>query len=352
MAEKFGNMSQVDFLKELAVDSVIPDEMFRKYIDISDGKQGLPTSPQILAEVKYRFFHSHQSSKTKCYEELWNKLCHMVMNNEAFAQFTLDYKGAESEFFFPWIVSVATSPSEALELSYNAGRNIAGEWFDCISARDPINFFVRNLPTLAYNRERQATVARLVEMDRERFGDSRVIDLGAGRMAWARHCGFEFEPTRQKIVACDKDATIDPTKLFPGGELGPSGLVYKKEDITELLKDSSLEDVSLAIMQGVASYYSGDALRELIVRPVGDKLRVGGSFFFDLQLAHISYEWSVKTFHWPAMNLPKIIESAIEIVEKIRGRLWNENMRFGADYRVCTYNSAPLSMKVLLTKLD
>jgi hypothetical protein len=88
-----------------------------------------------------------------------------------------------------------------------------------------------------------------------------------------------------------------------------------------------------------------------ILEPVYLLLRDGGSFFFDLQLDHISYEWSVKVFGWPEMKLPGSASEAIDIVEDLRKRLWSDGKRFKAEYALDTYHASPLSVMVTLTKI-
>lgn len=332
----------------------IPDEMFKKYIAIRNRQYKLtPTMPELTTEVKRVFYGAHRDSQKENLDKIWTFMYPMVSHNEALAQFILDNGGAESEYFFPWVMSVATSPSEALELSYNAGRNLDGEWVPKISEDDKISFFVHNLPTLAFNRERQLKVADLVTTDRAIFDrdGSKVIDLGAGRMAWARYHKFKFKPRVQKIFACDKDPSIQPEALFASKRPGEIGLVYKQSDIMKELHDPDCRDASLVILQGVASYYPIGVFEEAIVKPVYTCLREGGSFFFDLQLNHISYEWSVKVFGWPEMGLPDSLSSAIDTVEFLRKKLWNSGMKFQAEYMPDTYNASPLSVMVLFTKI-
>ncbi|MBR2839938.1 class I SAM-dependent methyltransferase [Candidatus Saccharibacteria bacterium] len=333
----------------------IPDQMFQKYIKIwEEQNRLLLTDPALTAEVQQRFYESHPKVDRAHLDKIWNFMSPMIQKNEALAQFVLDNGGAESSYFFPWVMSVASSPSEALELSYNAGRNLMGEWVSNIPEDDNINFFVQNLPTLAYNRERQLRVANLVTSDRNTTisnEKSVVVDLGAGRMAWARHHGFQSNPMRQRVFACDKDPSIQPYELFPCNAFWNSSLTYEHKDIMEELKNPSCADASLVILQGVASYYPMSLFTEAIVKPVYTLLRSGGSFFFDLQLDHISYEWSVKVFGWPEMKLPKTASDAINAVEVMRKILWHKGQEFSADYALDTYNASPLSVMVLLTKI-
>lgn len=332
----------------------IPDKLFAKYIAIRDKQYKLvPTLPELTTEVKKVFYESHSKVASENLDKIWAFMHPMVSHNEALAQFILDNGGAESDFFFPWLIAVATSPSEALELSYNAGRNLDGEWITNIPETDKISPFVYNLPTLAFNRERQFRVADLATSDKAVFGidGSKVIDLGAGRMAWARYHGFKFKPRIQKIIACDKDASIQPEMLFAPKSLEELGVVYRQNDIMKELLEAECNNASLVILQGVASYYPTGVFKEAIVKPAYNCLQKGGSFFFDLQLNHISYEWSVKVFGWPEMGLPESASAAIDVVESLRKALWNEGMKFQAEYMLDTYNASPLSVMVVFTKM-
>lgn len=332
----------------------IQDEMFQKYIDIRDKQYNLmPTTFEIIEEVRKKFFNSHPDVPKERLMQMWEFMRNPIQMNEALARFVLDFGGAESDFFFPWLIAVAHSPSEALELSYNAGRNLTGEWFDNIPADDKIEYFVKNLPTLAYNRERQLTVADLVMTDREitSVGEkSVVLDLGAGRMAWARHHGFKFKSRLQSVWACDLDKNIHPERLF-NSSLAELGITYEQANILTELTELADASVSLAILQGVASYYPMDVFRERIMRPLYHGLRDGGHFFFDLQLNHISYEWSVKVFSWPEMKLPASAAEAIDKVEQLRKQLWSNGMKFQAEYILDTYNATPLSVMIVFTKI-
>ena len=343
--------------KKQFVSTGMPDDLFAKYIAIRDKQyKMMSTMPELTSEVKRVFYGSHKNVAKTNLDKIWAFIYPMLSRNEALTQFILDHGGAESDFFFPWVMSVATSPSEALELSYNAGRNLNGEWVTDIPETDKINYFVLNLPTLAFNRERQMKVADLVRANQDEFriDGSKVVDLGAGRMAWARHSeytGFTFRPRVQKIIACDRDPNIQPEDLFAPKSLEQVGVTYKHSDIMMELQDADCAEASLMVLQGVASYYPIGVFREAIVKPVYHNLRKGGSFFFDLQLNHISYEWSVKVFGWPEMELPERASDASDVIQIMRTALWNEGMKFEATYMLDNYNASPLSVMVLFKKI-
>lgn len=333
----------------------ISDDVFLKYISIYDNQYKLmPTGTELIHVIKEDFYESHRNTEKSALDQVWHFVQEKIQRNEALAQFILDFEGTKSSYFFPWLISVFNSPSEALELGYKAGRNLIGEWVNHIPDNDRITFFAENAPTVAYNRERQLRVADLVMSDRELLENSQIshiVDLGAGRLAWARHHGFIFNPYRQYIRAFDMDPNIDPDKLFSRDDLTKLNLSYERKDLRSVLQDPAVVDISLAILGGVASYYPTEVFKEAIIRPLYGKLRHNGNFFFDLQLAHPAYIWSVKTFDWPEMKLPGKASEAIDIVEDIRKTLWQDGLKFGAEYALDTYNKSPLSVMVLLTKV-
>ena len=341
------------------------DDMFRKYIEIFDGNQiGIPTTPGLPTKIKEEFFDSHKDVDEVVLKGIWSVLYDRIASNEAFARFVSDFHGAESDYFFPWLLSVAKSPSEALELSYNAGRNLMGKWVDSIPENDPINKFVVGMPTVAYNRLRQLTVADLVMSERDIQDGlyvydqsylingeykSKVLDLGAGRMAWARHHGFTFSPA-QIIYAVDTDPNINPKELF-SEDPKSLGLYYDKDDLVGSLQKNMLYvGATLVILQGVASYFPTEVFREHILKQVYSRLTRNGRFFFDLQIEHISYVWGCKLFGWPQMNMPKTVSEAIDIVEGMLRELHKHGKHFRASYEPDSYNRDPLSVMVTLTK--
>ncbi len=316
-------------------------ELFERYINIS--REPSQTPSDMVEEIKKAFFNTH-GEKT----QIWQQIYPMLETNCGLAQFVLDYNGAVSEFLFPWIIAVQSSPSEALELSYNSGKNLNGDWVSDIPETDEINYFVHNMPTLIYNRERQLKVADLVMTDRDIFRSSSVLDLGAGRMAWARKHGFSYYPSRQRIKAFDVDENIKPEELF---KLPPAscGIEYEKGDILSVLQNPAIDDVSLCILGGVASYFPQEVLRENIIKPIYHKLREKGSFFFDFQLSHPAYIWTCEMFNWPNFEMPEVTE-AIEMAEKMRMQLRDDGIKFSASYTPDSKNAKPLSLMVLFTK--
>lgn len=324
---------------------------FMKYVDIRRAQKG-PTSQDIVTKVKDMFYDFHKLYGRDVLDPIWEKVGPALAKNAGLAQFVLDYDGAVSDFFFPWLITIHTSPSLALEMAYGEGFDIKGRWR--ASDDDEIDYFVRNDPTFVYNRERQLFVADLVTSVRDARPyrtKSKIVDLGAGRMAWGRWHGFEFLPAVQEILAFDIDPTIAPEKLF---EPNPAeyGIAYHRVDIAKALGSSECEGASLVILGGVASYYPPEVFESKIVEPVYELLKDGGAFFFDLQLDCPYYRRSVAVFDWPAMQLAKSASAAIDTVEMIRQRLWSNDMKFSAEYALDTYNPEyPISVMVVLTKI-
>ena len=180
---------------------------------------------------------------------------------------------------------------------------------------------------------------------------TRVVDLGAGRMAWARWHGFHFDPCHQEILALDKDPSITTPGLFPMS-LKRLNIQYRSIDIRSwLAKNTEENGFDLAILGGVASYYPLEAFIQTVIKPVCARLSPGGVFFFDLQLDCPQYVWTVKLFNWPEIKLMRDATEAITTLEAMRKQLWHEGLKFGAEYAVDTYNEAPSAVMVTLTKI-
>lgn len=330
---------------------------FVKYIDIRDEqlRDGTITDPALIDKIHGIFFKTHPKISKKHLNEIWDFVRPMIEENAALAQFILDYDGAISNYFFPWLMTVATSPSAALEMAYGTGLSVGGKWSPWATVdQDAIEDFVRNVPTLVYNRERQLFMADLVSSIKDNgksWHPTKVVDLGAGRMAWARWHKFIFDDDVQKIIAVDKDPGIDPAALFAPRSLKNLGIEYVKSDIHTWLRETKEKDIDLVMLGGVASYYPQDIFVETIMRPVYKLLKTGGAFFFDLQLECPQYEWTTKLFNWPEMKLASSATEAIGQVERIRRDLWRSGIRFSAEYTVDTCNEYPSAVMVVFGKI-
>ena len=329
---------------------------FTKYIDLRDEqlRNGTTTEPDLVRKIKLEFYRTHSTTNKRQLDKIWNHICPMVEANSALAQFIVDYGGARSEYFFPWLITVATSPSAALEMAYGAGYDVEGEWSYTASKDDEINDFVHNVPTFVYNRERQLFMANLVSAVQRNGSDwnpTKVVDLGAGRMAWIRWHNFHIDSDIQKIIAVDKDPDIDPEILFGPDQLGILGITYQRADILAWLATPSKDFYDLVMLGGVASYFPFQAFTEAVIKPVYQRLKTGGTFFFDLQLDCPQYEWTIKLFDWPEMKLAKTATEAINQVEATRKALWRSGIKFGATYTVDTYNEHPSAVMIVLDKL-
>lgn len=328
---------------------------FTKYTDIRKAQlaSGTMTDTDLVDKIRKDFYMSHTDVNDKNLDKIWAVVGPKIGQNAGLAQFALDYHGAESKYFFPWLKAVYTSPSEALEMSYGAGRDLSGEWVGRTDTDDPIEGFVCDDPTFVYNRERQMYVADLVttlQKKATKSAPSKVMDLGAGRLAWARWHGFKFDPGRQQIIACDKDETIDPSGLFRY-PLEQLGLTYKTCDMTMALTDTGYAGADLIMLGGVASYVPMEVFTQKIIPAVWRLLRNGGVFFFDLQADCPYLRRSMSIFDWPEMHFYGTAAETIATVEKIRRSLWNFGMKFGAEYALDTYNAVPSSAMILFTKL-
>ena len=102
---------------------------------------------------------------------------------------------------------------------------------------------------------------------------------------------------------------------------------------------------------GVASYFPLPAFTEAVIKPIHGILKDRGAFFFDLQLDCLQYEWTIKLFGWPEMQLAKSAEEAIAKVEAVRRGLWDAGLKFSAEYHVDTPNANPSAIMVVFQKL-
>ena len=198
-------------------------EVFAKYNRMN--QENLSTSPEVVAEIKQQFFTyagSINVEKAKV-NKVWDFVKAKICDNPGLASFTLDYDGAKSSFFFPWLINVFRSPATALEMCYGAGVDLHGNWVRPVPEDDPIDYFVRNDPTFIYNRERQLYVANLAANLRDVAFDSgikkKIVDFGAGRLAWMRYHGFDAQPNLIEVRAYDRDPSIKPEELFSGEDL-------------------------------------------------------------------------------------------------------------------------------------
>ena len=329
---------------------------FTKYIDLRDEqlRDGTTTNPDLVRKIQMEFYRTHSLTKKRQLDNIWATICPMVESNSALAQFIIDYGGARSEYFFPWLITVANSPSAALEMAYGAGYDVEGEWSYTASKDDEINDFVHNVPTFVYNRERQLFMANLVsavQRNGSEWNPTTVVDLGAGRLAWGRWHNFHFDSDVQKIIAVDKDPSINADELFGPDEPGILGVDYQHADALAWLATLDKEAFDLVMLGGVASYFPFQAFTEAVIKPVYHRLKKGGAFFFDLQLDCPQYEWTIKLFDWPEMKLAKTVTEAINQVEATRKALWRSGIKFGATYTVDTYNEHPSAVMIVMNKL-
>lgn len=358
----------------IAQTRVMDTSEFIRYIRLRELCEWFPVGEEStrkrVDEIREDFYSAHSDVAGSRLDEVWAYVGSMVEKNPALARFIIDHNATKSGYFFPWLMTIVQSPSAALELAYGNGFDAYGNWVNGIPEEDEIDDFVKNVPTLVYQRERQFLMADLVSSVKENGQRDRsafehrlpvVVDLGAGRMAWARYHGFRFDSAYLKVIAVDKDPGIDPEKLFepfaPKGRYVESdtlsylGLEFQKADILPWLATTDLRDVDLIMLGGVASYFPLPAFTEAVIKPAYKILREGGSFFFDLQLECPQYEWTIKMFGWPEMKLMKTAAEAITQVEAIRMQLWEAGLKFNAEYHLDTACANPSAVMIIFQKL-
>lgn len=332
------------------------DKEFTKYVDICRREQS-NTPNDVLKRIRDHFFDfASGKAKKNHILDVWDYVEPMLAKNQGLAQFTLDYHGDESQYFFQWLRTVHESPARALEMSYGSGYNLSGTWETSFidDTEDPINHFVRNDPTFVYNRQRQLYVADLASTVYDRAWDSssprKIVDFGAGALAWARWHGYEFVCPNQdwvEINAFDIDKTINPYDFFDGSKLN---IHYRKGDLMSQMDNPECRDADLVILSGVATYLPAGELVE-VIKAIFYLLYDEASLFFDLQVDCPYLQRSIELWGWPKMNLPQNAATAIANVEEIRRHLWSNGYKFGAEYVVDTYNNTPSAVMVTFTRI-
>jgi len=331
--------------------AVMEDATVERYAEINKDRPG-KVDPGIIEQVRDAFYESHKDTETSFLDYMWALVSPRF--SWGLVQFILDYHGAESNFFFPWLVEIGNSPSGALELAYGAGYDLAGNWVTKIPHSDPIDIFVRNDPALVYNRERQLATANLVlslavMRDPESEYRVKVVDFGAGRLAWARWHGLHLSSVFEEVLAFDKDLTIVPSELFDR-DLKDLGITYRHGDLMSQLGNPACKDADAIILGGVATYFQFDVFAEAVLKPVYRLLGKHGIFFFDLQLGCPVFRRNASIFGWPTMNLPSTAAEAIAMVEKVRQRLWKSGVKYSAEYSLDTYNASPTALMITFAK--
>ena len=339
-----------NLFQPIAWDTTMSQEEFARYIRIADSQ--VATSPFMMKRIKNCFYEQHEYSVPKeALDKVWNCVAPALEKNAGLAEFTNDYEGALSEYFFPWLIMLRTSQSEALMLAYGLCRNLRGE-VRLVADDDPIMLFVKYDPTFVAARVRAlrianlATLARLVIPNGAR---SKVIDLGAGRMPWARFHGFEFDMARQEVLAFDKDTSIVPEELL-GVMASEECFKYRHLDIFSALTRRECNNANLAILSGVASYMEMSVLKERIVKPLHRLLRPGGLFFFDLQLDCVYYRRSMKIFSWPELRLERDKDAVVDKIANMVDEIKQEGYGFSLETEVIRYDGTPTNVFVQLTK--
>ncbi|MBR3052272.1 hypothetical protein IKG60_01465 [Candidatus Saccharibacteria bacterium] len=326
------------------------DDEFMKYVSINERALGA-TPPNVLDTIRWNFYQAHdQDYDEETINKIWRTVRTRIAKNPGLANFTLDYDGAKSDFFFPWLSMVSESPATALEMAYGSGYNLAGDWVDEVPMDDEIYPFVQNDPTFVVHREKMDYIANLAINVRNTVPEgtkTKIVDLGAGRVMWAMRHRDILEPEKQTILAFDKDPMI-PDSMFDQEE---TGIIYKNTDFASELWQPNCLKANLVILSGVASYYPTDVFRIRVLHPVYNALRHGGVFLFDLQLDCPYYRRSMSIFNWPKIDLARDLNAAIDKVERLRRVMWKQGMRFSAEYKPDTFNSVPSTVMITLTKI-
>lgn len=336
---------------------------FERYVEI-DKAQKKPTGAGYVESIKRQFYEAGSETEIGKLDKIWSTVGPMVERKQCLAEFINDFRATESKYFFPWLVDLTYSPSMALEMSYGAGHDLDGNWReDILESGDRIIPFIQDDPAFVYNRERQLYVADLVatillENWSCDVSPLKIVDFGAGRMAWARHHGLELydyylRQGHANIYAFDKDESINPKELFKGEEaiLKDLGIKYAHEDFAGQLTNPELKDADLIILGGVASYIPPETFYTKIVPAIYMLLKPGGVFFFDKQIDCPCLQWSIRVFDWPNMYLPANATEAVYATEQARKTLWKKGLKFSAEYALDTCSEDPTAVMMTFQKI-
>ena len=330
---------------------------FGKYVEIHKNQTG-PTDPALVKSIEEQLYSTGETAEAEKIAKIWYFMKQRIEKNAGLAEFIRDFDGAKSKYFFPWLVNVFRSPATALEISYGAGPDLNGDWNDDIlgsEPEDPITPFILDDPAFVYNRERQLYVANLAS-DFQELGwstdtQTKIVDFGAGRLAWIKRHGYDIGVKNSIIYAFDKDPSIKPEELFEN-PLEELGIRYKHGDFTAQFTNPDCREADLIILGGVASYVQPDVFAGKIMPAIYSLLNDKGVFFFDMQTETPCYRHSMDVLDWPEINMPDSPSKVIDSVEKIRKDLWSNGIKFSAEYAIDTYNKIPSAVMITLQKLS
>lgn len=329
---------------------------FSKYVDIHKA-QTEPTSPVLVDRIREQFYVTNEGAAVEAVDKVWDFMKPKIEQNTGLAEFILDHDGAKSKYFFPWLINVFRSPATALEISYGAGPGVDGKWNDDILTSDPddpLVPFILDDPAFVYNRERQLFTADLAahiqELSWATNTCGKIVDFGAGRLAWARRHGFDLTSEFYEVYAFDKDPSIDPATLFEE-DLSEYHIKYKHGDFTAQFTNPDCKDADLIILGGVVSYIPPDVFAEKIMPAIYGLLVEEGIFFFDIQTETPCYRHSMDILDWPEIILPDSPSKVIDYVEDVRRNLWSKGIEFSAQYNVDTYNKTPSAVMITMQKI-
>jgi len=327
---------------------------FAKYVAIHKG-QTEPTDPDFFTKLKEEYYAAHSSIEQSKLNKVWGLIAPKISENRGLAEFTRDYQGHLSDYFFPWLINVFRSPATALEMSYGAGPDLNEDWHDDIlSTEDPIVPFIKDDPAFVYNRERQLYVADLassvVDLAAGREDPAKIVDFGSGRLTWIRNHGFIPSKDRVEIYAFDQDPSIRPDQLF-SSDPEELGIRFKHGNFTAQFNNPDCRNADLIILGGVVSYIPAAKFIDGIIPAIYQLLNDVGVFFFDLQIDCPCYQHSMDILSWPKFDLPASTNEAIARVEEWRKSLWSSGIKFSAEYTTDTYNELPSGIMVTMQKV-
>lgn len=224
------------------------------------------------------------------FEKLWARTSELA-KNPAMAEFLLDSRACDSDFFVPW--QNAVPRAVILEAAYGYGYDLKGTYRH-IPETDPFQVWVEHDAGFKFARWRDRYYANALIDNHCR----NILFLGAGWLPELRYTDF-FDrgwDRDSRITCCDLDATIDKNFIFPP-EVAKQ-VDYHHVGLVEMLMDVRAKGAKYdgVFAKGVMSYCMDNLSTTIGV--VLELLEPGKRFVFDLQTPHWSMLRNGYVFGW------------------------------------------------------
>lgn len=273
------------------------------------------TDEKTMQKLRGKFHATCEKAKVgkEVEEMLWESMV-PELKNPALGQFCLEAKAMESEFFPRWLWLIKNQQiAIACEPATGFSEDLHGKLRE-IPEDDPMRIWVHD-PVFQYLAYRiDATARSMAEYN-------KILILGAGALPELRHTDYRknFWHEGQHILCCDSDPTISPEtlldkKLLPAVE-------YQKLDAVSMFQKlmtgkGEVGSFDFIVANGMLSYCIDKM--PVIIGTCLQLLKPGGTFQFDLQLAHWTLVRNKFLFGWTAGGSFKLIETIASAKETIQ----------------------------------